>query len=84
MGNLSIAATDWLFGYVRIRLGFWYAVLAHMLTNLLYTLGDGMNALFGEVGGAFWLALLLISATLTVTLTWRRNHLSLEQSLPQG
>ncbi|MCS6906768.1 MAG: CPBP family glutamic-type intramembrane protease [Anaerolineales bacterium] len=71
------------FGYLRIRLGFWYAVLAHMLANLIYTLGDGMNALFGEVGGVVWLALMLITAGVAVGLTLRRKPTSPQRISPQ-
>lgn len=72
------------FGYIRIRLGFWYAVLAHMATNLLWTLGDGMNALFGETGGVVWLAILFVSSLAVVVMTFRKNLVSVEKALPQG
>lgn len=72
-----------LFGYARIRLGFWYAVLAHTLTNLLYTLGDGMNALFGEAGGAVWLLILLGSSAAVLMMAFKKNPIALEQPLPQ-
>lgn len=72
------------FGYLRIRCGFWYAVLAHTLTNLIYTLGDGVNALFGEIGGAVWLALMLISASLAIALTLRRKPTATQEVSPQG
>lgn len=48
-----------IFGYIRIRMGFWWAVLAHLLTNLLFTIGDLMNVQFGEIGGFIWLIVLL-------------------------
>ncbi len=47
-------------GYLRIRLGFWYGVLGHTLTNLLFTLGDMMNFWFGEPGGVAWFIILII------------------------
>ena len=72
------------FGYLRIRLGFWYAVLAHMATNLLWTLGDGMNALFGETGGVVWLAILFVSSLAGVVMNFRKNPVSVEKALPQG
>lgn len=72
------------FGYTRIRLGFWYAVLAHTLANLLFTLGDGMNALFGEVGGLVWMAILILSSAAVLTMTFKNNPIALEQPLPQG
>lgn len=72
------------FGYLRIRCGFWYAVLAHTLTNLTYTLGDWMNALFGEIGGAAWLALMLISASLAIALTLRRKPTAAQKVSTQG
>ncbi len=71
------------FGYIRIRLGFWYAVLAHMATNLLWTLGDGMNALFGETGGVVWLVILLVSSLAGVVMNFRKNPVSVEKALPQ-
>ncbi len=72
------------FGYIRIRLGFWYAVLAHMATNLLWTLGDGMNALFGEMGGVVWLAALTLSSLTVVVMTFRKNLVLIEKPLPRG
>ena len=48
------------FGYLRIRLGFWYSVLGHTLTNLSFTLGDIVNFWFGEPGGVAWFIILII------------------------
>jgi len=48
------------YGYLRIRLGFWYGVLGHMLTNLLFTVGDLMNFGFGEPGGVVWFVVLIV------------------------
>jgi membrane protease YdiL (CAAX protease family) len=73
LGNYANQPTWWLapflvlpqfigglsFGYLRIRLGFWYGVVAHMLINLLYHLGDLMNQLFGAQGGVVWLLVLI-------------------------
>ncbi|MCS7061291.1 MAG: CPBP family glutamic-type intramembrane protease, partial [Anaerolineae bacterium] len=73
-----------LFGYARIRLGFWYAVLAHMLTNLLFTLGDGMNALFGPAGGVVWLAILLLCSLGLAGMVFKRNPIKVQTPLPQG
>lgn len=72
------------FGYVRIRLGFWYAVLAHTLANLLFTLGDGMNALFGMAGGVVWLVILLLSSIAVVMRVFKNNPIVLEQPLLQN
>lgn len=72
------------FGYARIRLGFVYAVLAHMVTNLLYTLGDAMNGLFGLAGGAVWLAVLILSSLGLVVLIFRKRLISVAPSLTQG
>lgn len=49
-----------IFGYLRIRLGFWYGMLGHMLTNLLFTLGDVVKFWFGEPGGIAWLVVLIV------------------------
>jgi len=69
------------FGYLRIRLGFWYGVLAHMLTNLLFTLGDMMNFWFGESGGVVWLIVLIIAplAVLAMPLLTNRRAKELRQ-----
>jgi len=48
------------YGYLRIRLGFWYGMLGHMLTNLLLTFGDLMNFWSGESGGVVWLIVLIL------------------------
>ncbi len=48
------------FGYLRIRLGFWYGVLGHVLTNLLLTFGDLMNFWLGEPSGVIWLIVLIL------------------------
>lgn len=70
------------YGYVCIRLGFWYAVSAHLLTNLLWTLGDGMNALFGEMGGVVWLAILVLGSLTVMVMAFRKNLVSVEKTLP--
>lgn len=62
-----------IFGYVRIRLGFWYAVLMHMAHNLLFTLGDAMNMLFGPLGGVVWLAVLVLSSLAIVVVTFKQG-----------
>jgi membrane protease YdiL (CAAX protease family) len=48
------------YGYLRIRLGFWYGMLGHILTNLLFTFGDLMNFWFGEPGGIAWFIVLIL------------------------
>lgn len=73
-----------LFGYARIRLGFWYAVLAHTLGNLLFTLGDGMNTLFGAAGGVIWLAILVLSSAALVVMVFKKHLIALKAPLPQG
>ncbi len=71
------------FGYLRIRLGFWYGVLGHTLTNLLFTLGDMMNFWFGEPGGVAWFIILIIlplsvlAAPLLLSMRKRSIHTSL-------
>ncbi len=70
------------FGYLRIRLGFWYAVLAHMLTNLLFTLGDMMNFWFGESGGVVWLIVLIIAPLAIVATPLLTNRRA--RTAPQG
>lgn len=73
-----------IFGYARIRLGFLYAVLAHVATNLLFTLGDVMNGLFGLAGGAVWLAVLVLSSLGLVALISRKRLISVAPPLTQG
>ncbi|WP_448336680.1 CPBP family glutamic-type intramembrane protease [Chloroflexus aurantiacus] len=53
------------YGYLRIRLGFWYAVLGHMLHNFLFTCGDLFVFWFGELGGLIWI-IVLIAGTVVV------------------
>jgi membrane protease YdiL (CAAX protease family) len=71
------------FGYLRIRLGFWYGVLGHTLTNLLFTLGDIMNFWLGEPGGVAWFIILIIlplsvlAAPLLLSMRKRSIHTSL-------
>lgn len=71
------------FGYLRIRLGFWYGVLEHRLTNLLFTLGDIMNFWLGEPGGVAWFIILIIlplsvlAAPLLLSMRKRSIHTSL-------
>ncbi len=71
------------FSYLRIRLGFWYGVLGHTLTNLLFTLGDMMNFWFGEPGGVAWFIVLIIlplsvlAAPLLLSMRKRSIHTSL-------
>ncbi len=48
------------YGYLRIRLGFWYGVLGYVSTNLLFTFGDLMNFWFGEPGGIAWFIVLIL------------------------
>lgn len=48
------------YGYLRIRLGFWYGMLGHILTNLLFTFGDLMNFWFGEPGRIAWFIVLIL------------------------
>ncbi|OAN46114.1 hypothetical protein A6A03_13305 [Chloroflexus islandicus] len=62
-----------IYGYVRIRIGFWYAVLLHMADNLLFTLGDVMNMLFGPLGGVVWLAVLVLSSLAIVVVTFKQS-----------
>lgn len=62
-----------IYGYVRIRLGFWYAVLLHMADNLRFTLGDVMNMLFGLLGGVVWLAVLVLSSLAIVVVTFKQS-----------
>ncbi|MCS7055847.1 MAG: CPBP family glutamic-type intramembrane protease [Thermoflexales bacterium] len=66
------------FGYVRIRLGFWYAVLAHIAANLLFTFGDFMNGWFGTAGGVVWLAVLILSSLALIVLISRRRLISIQ------
>jgi membrane protease YdiL (CAAX protease family) len=63
------------YGYLRIRLGFWYGVLGHVLTNLLFTFGDLMNFWFGEPGGVVWFIVLIVIplATLAAPLLANRR-----------
>jgi len=56
------------FGYLRIRLGFWFGVLAHMLVNLLFNLGDLMNYLVGPQGGVAWFIFLIVFSLITLLL----------------
>lgn len=67
------------FGYVCIRLGFLYAVLAHMSVNLLMMLGDGMGLLLDEAGGIIWLAILILSSLLIAAAAFRRRLVSVEK-----
>ena len=62
------------FGYLRIRLGFWYGVLAHILINLLYHLGDLMNQLFGAQGGVVWLLVLIGFSLLALAVPMLRRN----------
>jgi hypothetical protein len=55
------------FGYLRIRLGFWYGMLGHMLTNLLFTLGDVAKFWFGEPGGIVWFIVLIVMSLAILT-----------------
>jgi len=67
------------YGYLRIRLGFWYGVLGHVLTNLLFTFGDLMNFWFGEAGGVIWFIVLIVVPLAMLTaplLANRRKKLS--------
>lgn len=71
-----------IFGYARIRLGFLYAVLAHMLINLLFTLGDAVKGSFGDIGGVAWLAILVLSSLAWIILTSKRRLIA--PASPQG
>lgn len=71
--------SGFIFGYVCIRLGFLYAILAHMSVNLLLTLGDGIVLLLGEAGGIIWLAILVLSSLLVVTAAFKRRLVSVEK-----
>jgi hypothetical protein len=48
------------FGYLRIRLGFWYGVMGHLLHNLLFTLGDVLTYFLGATANFVWLIVLII------------------------
>ncbi len=67
------------FGYLRIRIGFWYAVLAHSLNNLLFTIGDGMNAFIGEVGGLIWLMVLIAGSASIILWISKKKFVTLTQ-----
>jgi hypothetical protein len=62
------------YGYLRIRLGFWYGVLGHMLTNLLFTLGDVMNFRLGKPGGIAWLIALILVALAVLIMPFLVNR----------
>ncbi len=47
-------------GYLRIRLGFWYGVMGHLLINLLFTLGDVLTYFLGGTANFIWLVVLII------------------------
>lgn len=72
------------FGYVCTRLGFWYAVLAHTANNLLFTLGDVMNILFGAVGGVVWLAILGLGSLAVVVMAVKGNVGTVAKALPRA
>lgn len=59
-------------------------MLAHMLANLLFILGDGMNALFGTAGGVIWLVILLVSSAGVMVMVFKKNPIVIETTLLQG